>query len=153
MPFQKIPGQDNLGYYLLSFSPSGLERKDDPDAPQGLLSERINKIIASRSVTDVFLLAHGWKGDVPAAISQYNSWIAAMADCEEDRRRIQERRPDFNALVIGLHWPSLPWGSEQMNQQSTSFSQDERSYREEFINSYAQRIADTAPARAALAVI
>ena len=40
---------------------------------------RILGELASEPYTDVFLISHGWMGDVPAAVGQYDRWIGAMA--------------------------------------------------------------------------
>ncbi|SOE96054.1 CHAT domain-containing protein [Burkholderia sp. D7] len=57
---------------------------------------------------------HGWKGDVPAAIEQYDLWVAATGAAEGDLARIRQNTADFAPLIIGLHWPSLPWGIESL---------------------------------------
>ena len=31
--------------------------------------------VAREPITDVFLMSHGWKGDVPSAREQYGRWI------------------------------------------------------------------------------
>jgi hypothetical protein len=104
-------------------------------------------------VTDVFLIGHGWMGDIPAAINQYDRWIGAMASCALDRAKIRQNRPEFRPLLVGLHWPSLPWGDERLDQVGASFSVVERSPVDELIDQYAERISDTPAAREALSVI
>ncbi len=66
------------------------------------------------AVTDVFLIVHGWQGDVNAAIEQYDRWVRAMVAMAIDRERAENRRPGFSPLIVGLHWPSLPWGDEEI---------------------------------------
>jgi hypothetical protein len=51
---------------------------------------------------------------VPAAIEQYDAWIGAMLGCTADRERARRWRPGFKALLIGFHWPSLPFGDEEL---------------------------------------
>jgi hypothetical protein len=79
MPIRQVPGHADLRYFLLSYTADGVEQTQDPDAPNGLLSDHITRTLASTPVSDVFLISHGWLGDVPAAIAQYDRWIGAMA--------------------------------------------------------------------------
>lgn len=121
MPFRTIPGR-NAGYAMLAFDTEGRERTD-PDGANGFLSARIADDLSGASITDVFILSHGWKGDVPAAIDQYDRWISAMDDCASDVARLTSLRQNFRAYRIGVHWPSLPWGDEELGAPSVaSFS-------------------------------
>ncbi len=86
MTIETLPNED-LQYYLISYDKKGRERRDDPDGPGGLLSERIKQDLQEQPITDVFFISHGWKGDVPAAKEQCNDWIGAMLKCKEDRER------------------------------------------------------------------
>ena len=105
MPFQPIPGSDEK-YGLLSFDDGGNERTDEGP---GLFSQTLLDLARQQQPTDVFFFSHGWKGDVPAAIDQYNRWIGAMAALKIDRERMG---PGFKPMWIGLHWPSQPFGEE-----------------------------------------
>src|SRR5690242_17413114 len=96
----------NLTYYLIAYDAQGKERTDDPD---GLMSQRVLEVLQNEPVTDVFLMSHGWQGDIPAARAQYTAWISAMAACPDDLKRLQEKTLAFHPLLIGFHWPSLPW--------------------------------------------
>jgi hypothetical protein len=78
MPIQQVPGT-SLRYYLLCFDKEGQERSDDPYGRK--LSDQMLSDISRESPTEIFLLSHGWKGDVPAAQEQYNNWIKAMTVC------------------------------------------------------------------------
>lgn len=159
MSIQKVPGTD-LQYYLVSYDNDGRERQDDPD---GLMSARIEKAVREDNVTDVFVMSHGWKGDVPAAIEQYDRWIAAMAACEADRKEIREQRPGFKALLVGFHWPSQPWGEEEFGADGAgSFALAATGSAggegigvalDRFVDQYADRIADTPRARQAIRTI
>lgn len=100
-------------YALLAFDEEGRERTDDPDARDGPFSRRILTDLESARPTDVFILSHGWKGDMPAAIEQYDRWIAAM-DRSPDRAEAERRRRGFRAFRIAVHWPSQPWGDEEI---------------------------------------
>jgi len=110
MPIRQIAGTD-IEYFLLLFDEEGRERTE-PDGSQ--LSAAICRRLADPGapVTDIFVCSHGWQGDVPAAIAQYDNWIRVMAACEADLAAMQGSHPGFNPLVIGVHWPSLPWGME-----------------------------------------
>lgn len=114
MPKVTVPKTDIL-YDLVCFDENGTERTDDE---HGKLSEGVLSRLTENPVTDVFLLSHGWKGDIPAAIDQYNLWIKAMADCEIDIDRLRMICPHYHPLLVGLHWPSLPWGNEQLGSHS-----------------------------------
>jgi hypothetical protein len=108
MPFQTIPGVD-VQYALISFDKDGKERTDDPVG--GVFSTALVKAIADQQPTDIFLFSHGWKGDLPSAVEQYNKWIGAMWKLQADRTAMGQ---SFNPFFIGLHWPSQPWGEEQI---------------------------------------
>jgi hypothetical protein len=68
MPRITVPDTD-LTYFLVPFDAVGNER---PDAAHGPTSQRVLRTLADEPVTDVFLMSHGWKGDVLAALDQYN---------------------------------------------------------------------------------
>jgi len=154
MSIQQVPDTD-LRYYLVSYDKDGRERADDPD---GVMSERIAQAIRDDQITDTFVMSHGWKGDIPAAIEQYDRWIKAMADCTADRQEIRQTRPGFKALLVGFHWPSQPWGEEEFGMGAASFATAGAASGlatlapglETFIDNYADRIADTPRARQAI---
>ena len=143
-----------VGYDLICFDSGGDERRDDPD---GLMSDLILRTLAAddSGITDVFLLSHGWMGDVPAARSQYDAWVEAMTGCEADFSRARQTRPGFKPHVVGIHWPSLPWGDESIG-DSTAFDVpgDGAGAPADpvaaLVDDYAARIADTPAARDAL---
>lgn len=150
MPIENVPGTD-LQYQLMAFDAEGRERTDDPD---GLMSRRALEELAQQPITDVFVMSHGWQGDVPAARDQYGRWIAAMAGQEADIARLRELRPGFLPLLLGLHWPSLPWGDEELGGgMSFSFDAPQTSPVEEMIDRYAERISESPTAREALATL
>src|SRR5688500_5888759 len=108
MPFQQVPGHD-VKYALINFDDGGRERTDDPEG--GVFSRAIQQQVRQKQPTHVFLFSHGWKGDVPSAIDQYNRWISAMWKMETDRQALGA---GFRPMFIGLHWPSQPWGEEAL---------------------------------------
>ncbi len=112
MPFLPIPGSSEK-YALLSFDAAGQE------VPEGgrLFSDTLLEQAKQEQPTNVFFFSHGWKGDLPAAIDQYNRWIGAMVRQKADRERMG---PNFKPMWIGLHWPSLPFGEENLG--AISFS-------------------------------
>ncbi|HET7458087.1 MAG TPA: hypothetical protein VFJ74_10555 [Gemmatimonadaceae bacterium] len=110
MPVRQVPNSDRQ-YHLVTFDKNGNERRDDPD---GVMSERVLDALRAGGITDVFVVSHGWKGDVPAAIEQYDLWTGAMASAAADVERMRARHPDYRPLIVGLHWPSEPWGEEEL---------------------------------------
>jgi hypothetical protein len=127
-------------YDLIAYDADGAERTDDPD---GLMSHRVLDTVAGEPVTDVFLMSHGWQGDIPDAKEQYAAWAGVMAESADLQRARQ--RPGFRPLVLGLHWPSKPWGDEEFG--PVSFAPGAA---ESLVEAYAARIADTPEARQAL---
>lgn len=148
MPIEVVPGTD-LKYFLIAFDASGVERTEGTGER---LSQRVMELLATEPITDVFLISHGWKGDIPAAREQYGSWIGAMAQCTDDIARMGQIRPGFRPLLIGLHWPSLPYGDESVT-ASVSFGVTGSDPIEALIEQAAERIVDTPAARAALQTI
>ena len=110
MPFRQT-SDTHTPYGLIAFDKNGAERRDDPDGVNGLMSERLLETAGSLRPSNIFLFSHGWKGDIASAIDQYNRWIDAMARLNTD---ISRMGPGFRPLWIGLHWPSQPWGEEDL---------------------------------------
>ena len=149
MPKRKLP--TNESYCLICFDRDGRERTDDPD---GKMSDVIHRELTTRPVSDVFFFCHGWKGDVPAAIAQYDRWIACFAQSETDRERMRARRPGFEPLYIGVHWPSLPWGEEDLASASFALGgTDEVDPLQQIVDEYSTRLGDTPSARSAVRTI
>jgi hypothetical protein len=148
MPYVQLLGTE-VQYALIAYDANGVERTDDPDGP---MSQRILDSVARDSITDVFVMSHGWKGDIPSAREQYDAWVGAMAACAADRQRARQR-PDYRPLIVGLHWPSQPWGDEEFGGPAVSFAAGGSFPIEARIEEYARRIADTLEARVALRTI
>ncbi|MGH9802936.1 MAG: hypothetical protein ACRD82_21420, partial [Blastocatellia bacterium] len=111
MLIKPIPNTDQK-YYLVNFDKDGKERFGGED---GLPSSELLKELKSGAYTDVIVMSHGWMGDVPAAIEQYDKWIPNLFTCQADIEAMKQKRPGFKPLFVGLHWPSLPWGDEENN--------------------------------------
>jgi hypothetical protein len=153
MPKRHIPSADT-DYYLMIVDRNGVERSES----DGTKTSQTIVQLAADGVTDIFIASHGWKGDIPAAISQYDRWIAAMAAQSADRAHARALVPAFKSLAVGIHWPSLPWGDEQMQSALLSDTEDvlasERTMDvDQLVDRYADRICDSPASRAALATI
>ncbi len=148
MTIETIPGT-TIPYYLVTFDAKGRERDDDSD---GRMSERVLQALRDEQPSDVFAFIHGWKGDIPAARKQYGAWMGAMMALNADLQRARQQRPGFKPLLVGLHWPSLPFGEESF-EPGTSFAPGAADELEAEIERCAEQIADTPAARAALRTI
>jgi hypothetical protein len=111
MPLRHIPNTDPpLTYQLIAFDDQGNERRE-PDG--SLMSERALAAIAA-DVSDIFIMSHGWLGDMDDALSQYDAWSKNLLSCRTDAEEIKRRSPRFAPLLVGMHWPSKPFGNEGM---------------------------------------
>jgi hypothetical protein len=106
MGYHQIPGTEEH-YCLISYDANGQERRE----AGGDFSQQVIDQLASEDITNVFFFCHGWKGDLPAAIDQYDRWMGALMQ-SADLAKAKSMWPEFKPLLIGLHWPSLPWGEE-----------------------------------------
>ncbi len=147
------PTDRRAAYDLVCFDSGGNERADDPN---GLMSDLVLRTLApdDSGVTDVFVLSHGWMGDIPAARAQYDRWVEAMTACTADVARMNQARPGFKPHVIGIHWPSMPWGDESFG-EGGSFTvpidgAPAADPVQAMVDDYAARIADTPAARDAI---
>lgn len=119
MPFRNTPIH-HVPYALMMYDADAHERTDDPNGVGGLLSKRILQHATSTTPSDVFIFSHGWQADKNDAIRQYDAWIDQMADRSSD---IAGMENNFDPLWIGIHWPSKPWGDEEMpHGSSTKFA-------------------------------
>ncbi|MDM0112264.1 hypothetical protein QTI66_08885 [Variovorax sp. J22R133] len=147
MPNRTIPGT-SIRYALIAFDSDGNERTDDAEGVGGKMSARILQDATASPPSHVFFFSHGWKGDVPAAIDQYNRWIKAMTDLTADADAMGA---GFKPLWIGLHWPSLPWGDDELGGNSFSPTAPQTS---ELMERYVERLGGDADAvRAQLQII
>jgi len=142
MHLRTIP-ESNTKYALISFDPKGQERHDDPDCS---MSELILELVASGEFSNVFWFSHGWMGDVPEAIRQYDLWIGAF-----DALRATRNVPDFKPLYVGIHWPSRPWGDE--NLRGTSFAASQSISLDDLTAGYLDRLGETPGTQAAVRTI
>jgi hypothetical protein len=159
MPVRRVPNSD-LTYHLVSFDADGRERADDPDAAAagGRLSAVVRAELerartGGAPYTDVFFVSHGWKGDVPAAIEQYDRWIGAMQRCPDDMRLARERDGGWRPFIVGLHWPSQPWGDEELGSTGGAFDAMPTLPLPQLVAEYAERLGDGPEVRAALETI
>ena len=138
-----VQGTD-LNYFLLAYDEQPQERVH----PAGKISDLVLAALKAEPFTDVFLFSHGWQGDVGAANEQYQGWLKAMWNLQADRDAMQQRNPQFKPLLIGLHWPSQPWGNESLDAPlSFSTGADPTA---DLVNAYAKRLGDSAKVRGSL---
>jgi hypothetical protein len=151
MPIRALPGTD-LTYALIVFDENGTERAE-PDGSE--MSETVVKRLtdAAQPITDVFFTAHGWQGDVPAAIAQFDRWIGAVAAQDADIAAARARPGGFAPLIVGLHWPSLPFGDEAIPAGGGALLSADANTASGDVDTWAQRIADTPRARDAIRAI
>lgn len=150
MPIRTIPVMQTR-YSLLSVDKDGIEAPADPDAGGGRLSDVILADLRKDGITDVFVWTHGWKGDLPSAIEQCDSWIGAFCRLDADRKAMAARRPGFKDYHIGFHWPSLAWGDEKPK-TGTSYDIVSVATRgvDEMVDHHAAQLGDTPAVRSAL---
>ncbi|HEY6922725.1 MAG TPA: hypothetical protein VI653_04590, partial [Steroidobacteraceae bacterium] len=147
MPVRTIAGTD-IAYYLIAFDEHGAERRETDGT---LLSETVMSKVGVAS--DVFLISHGWQGDLPAAIEQYDRWVDAMARQTFDLEAIRLRRGRFAPLIIGWHWPSRLWGDETLPASGGGSLLSARGDVDAMVEDCAKQIADTSKARAAIRTV
>lgn len=152
MTIETVPGSATR-YFLINLDAGGRERLDDPHAANGRLSDSVAAELAAQPYTDVLFMSHGWKGDVPEAKRQYDAWIGAMLGCTADIARLGADRPGLRPLLIGIHWPSLPWGDEDPSARGASFTPGGSDPMEAWIDDAAGKLADTELARSALRTV
>jgi DNA/RNA endonuclease G (NUC1)/V8-like Glu-specific endopeptidase len=133
------------GYYLVAYDADGNERTDGAGAPA---SDQVAAALAG-PVTDVIVFSHGWLNDVPSARRSYASWIDSMRGRQDDLARLRLARPGFKPLLIGLHWPSQPWGDERL---AAAFSPD-GSLADRLVASFAARLGGAETVRAPLRAV
>ncbi|MGF1494543.1 MAG: hypothetical protein ACFBSC_19275 [Microcoleaceae cyanobacterium] len=159
MPIETIPGT-NLKYYLVAFDASGNERFDSANP---LTSDQILQQLQQQPITDIFLISHGWLSDIPAARRQYSHWIQTMLAQTADLEKMRQLRPGFFPCLVGLHWPSQPWGEYELTSSAMAVPSKTTTIDStvnlvdqavnHLVKQYAERIADTPAAHQALEVI
>lgn len=150
MPIKQIPDL-NVNYYLINYDADGNERAGDDGKK---LSQIVLDELKNGGYTDVILMSHGWMGDIPAAVAQYDKWIRNLFTCTDDIEAMKAKRPGFKPLFIGLHWPSQPWGDED-NGGSFGFDPNSEAGKiiQAAIDDYAARLGDTPQIRQHLQTI
>jgi hypothetical protein len=154
MGLETVPDRD-IRYHLIAFDAQGRERPEKT----GLHSHAVLQEAADTRPTDIFLFSHGWNGDIPAARRQYGRWLTAMADCSEDRAAAVAIQNGFRPMLVGLHWPSKPWGDEELSPGTFAagaagdVNDVIQVTHSELIDQYAVRLGDSASVRAAVRTI
>jgi len=150
MPIKQIPGTD-LNYYLINYDADGNERAADDGRK---LSRVVLDELKNGGYADVIVMSHGWMGDIPAAVQQYDKWMSNLYKCTDDIEAMKKKRPGFKPLFIGLHWPSLPWGDED-NDGSFGFDPASEAGKivQAAVDDYAARLGDTPEVRQQLETI
>ena len=146
MPYRSIRGSSSR-YALIAFDQDGVENTKDPDGLRGCFSRRLIGDFAHDTVTDVFLMSHGWMGDMPAAVDQYDRWFGAQDARTADQEQMAHRRPGFKPLRIGVHWPSKPWGNEEFGAAAAYGLPDD------LVESYVARLGDRPGLREAVTAV
>jgi DNA/RNA endonuclease G (NUC1)/V8-like Glu-specific endopeptidase len=132
-----VPAAPADGYYLLAYDAEGNERTD---GASGAVSEQV-LAAAAGPVTDVVVFSHGWLNDVPAARQAYMEWVSVMKEQAADLARARQSRPRFRPVLVGLHWPSQPWGDERLA-ENVSFAPDDAEVVGRLVESFARRLGD-----------
>jgi DNA/RNA endonuclease G (NUC1)/V8-like Glu-specific endopeptidase len=146
---EAVVGTD-LSYYLLAYD----EKLEERELGNGeKVSGQILSDLENQPVTDVFVLSHGWRGDVPSARETYQGWLQSMARSSGDRERIRRQRPGFRPLLIGLHWPSEPFGDEDLGGAASFAAGDGAGSLDADVARYASRLGDRPEVRSALSTI
>jgi hypothetical protein len=137
-------------YFLVPYNESGNEQR----WPTGtFVSDAILRELKDHPITDVFIFSHGWRSDIDDAKEQYDSWVTAMASCDGDLRVMREVRPNFRPLLVGLHWPSLPFGNETLIALQSQRVVTRTQRIQSDVDSYGKQFPNTPRARAALRTI
>jgi hypothetical protein len=87
-----------MKYHLVLFDKQGLERQE---ANETKMSDQLSRYLAETEprFTDVFILSHGWQGDVLGASEQYTDWIQVMAEMKLDREMAAKQIEGFRPLM------------------------------------------------------
>jgi len=144
-------------HYLIPFDKNGKELNFIENGKK-LASKAVLKVLSEdKSITDVFIMSHGWWNDVEDAQKSYQTWMNVMANSCDINNISQECKEqtgsEFKPLVIGIHWPSKPLGEENLTNDLFSFDTKSDPSVEDLVDLYAKQIADTDIARQALKTI
>jgi pimeloyl-ACP methyl ester carboxylesterase len=150
----EIVADHDIRYYLLAFDKQGRERPEEGSH----YSRTVVNAAEATSPTDVFVFSHGWNGDMPAARRQYEKWLAAMANCVEDRKTARQFPGGFRPLLVGLHWPSKAWGEEEIRPASFAIEadvsdDDARDDIDDLVDRYSDLLVDSPRVRESLRTI
>ncbi|MDX2105781.1 MAG: hypothetical protein SFY67_05205 [Candidatus Melainabacteria bacterium] len=107
MPLVNEP-TTNTRYYFISCDKRGNELEDH-DGINNLLSKRIQSdLILDNSITDIFVLCHGWLVDQFEAKQVFNEWIKAFYELHQYKIKSLNLKREFKPMIIAIHWPSRP---------------------------------------------
>jgi hypothetical protein len=98
-------------YHFVALDEGGRERTGPDGEPA---SSQAAASVAGGDITDVFLFSHGWLNDVKVARRSYGRWLESMSR-SRPRERLAQVRSNFRPLLVGIHWPSKPWGIERLD--------------------------------------
>jgi hypothetical protein len=129
----------------------GFETIPETEIQYGLISEALIRKAVTESITNVFFFCHGWQGDLPGAKAQYNAWLKTFMS-SADRKQASQVFPKFQPLLIGLHWPSKPWGDEELGTATFGVSASGLNP-EDLLRVYLDRLGDRPEIRRPLEII
>lgn len=145
MSLRTVPGTGQQ-YHLICFDKHGVEVPDADGTSASTLA--LDALTApAAAVTDIFVISHGWQGDLDDAIWQYDSWIgAANPDTAGD---------GITPFLIGLHWPSKAWSDRELSSGPSGLLGDEPAPGTtitvgEAVDEFAGELGDTDDVRTAL---
>lgn len=103
-------------------------------------------------VTDVFIWTHGWKGDMPAAVDQYDRWIGAFSSLKKKIEPDGVRARGIQRVPYRLSWPSLEWGDghQGLRCQLQQLDEPAGGSVQSRVDKYAARLVDSPAVREAL---
>lgn len=102
---------DRAPYHFVALDSEGRERLGPDGEPA---SSHAAASLAGGDFTDVFLFSHGWLNDVEVARRSYGRWLESMTRSRPSER-LARVRSGFRPLLVGVHWPSKPWGNERLD--------------------------------------
>jgi hypothetical protein len=132
MPVETVPTNPPTNYFLVAYGDDLTERTENEGKLTDSILERLRTDAqGDRAIRHVFILSHGWRADVPAARRHYEGWIRLMVD----NRPADAQGESF---IIGLHWPSEPFGDENFEPRLLGAAQESLDH---FAQFYANKLS------------